>query len=247
VSSFDAPFEAPRDFSPSDDAPVGELDIASALSEGWHATRRNFIPWLGALGLGAFAAALSVVTVLGLFVIVPVLLWGGVLFTLRAVKGEAHVGDVFEGFSRYPSALGAMLGWILLTALIALPGHVVVQMAAFTGSDNGLALLSIGYVIQLGWTFGVVMRFYFAPYFIVEQGVGPVEALRASWRATAEQKLTVALFGLVSGLIVLSGFLVFGVGVIPAMMIVYGAWAAAYRQISCSRGEHEVTPATRAA
>ena len=76
------------------------------------------------------------------------------------------------------------------------------------------------------------IKFSLYPYFIVEKKLGPIEALKASSRATTGAKWDLFLFGLLLGLINLAGMLVFLVGLfatIPTSMV---AFAYVYRRLT---------------
>ncbi|GBE40709.1 hypothetical protein BMS3Bbin09_00595 [bacterium BMS3Bbin09] len=85
------------------------------------------------------------------------------------------------------------------------------------------------------------IQFSLYPYFIVEKKLGPIEALKASSRATMGAKWDLFLFGLLLGLINFAGMLVFLVGLfatIPTSMVAY---AYVYRRLT---GEPEPTGLT---
>jgi uncharacterized membrane protein len=76
------------------------------------------------------------------------------------------------------------------------------------------------------------IQFSLYPYFVVEKRLGPVEALKASSKATKGAKWDLFLFGLILGLINLAGLLVFLVGLfatIPTSMVAY---AYVYRRLA---------------
>ena len=76
------------------------------------------------------------------------------------------------------------------------------------------------------------IQFGLYPYFIVEKKLGPIEALKASSRATMGAKWDLLLFWLVIVLINIAGFFVFVVGLfatIPTSMVAY---AYVYRKLA---------------
>ncbi len=76
------------------------------------------------------------------------------------------------------------------------------------------------------------IKFSLYPYFIVEKKLGPINALKASSRATMGAKWDLLLFGLLLGLINIAGFFVFLVGLfatIPTSMV---ACAYVYRRLT---------------
>ncbi len=90
---------------------------------------------------------------------------------------------------------------------------------------GGVLLLVIPGVI---WA----VKFSLAPYFIVDRNLGPVEALKASSRATEGAKWDLFLFGLLLGLINLAGGLAFIVGLFVTMPVTMLAYAHAYRTLA---------------
>lgn len=230
------PFEAPQagGLGVQRTGTPGVIDPVRAVTEGWESTKRNFGSWLVvgiALGvIGMIATA----TVIGFFVIVPVLLWGGVRFALNAHDGEASIGDGFSGFSRYGEILGSMLVYIILAFLLGLPGSAlsyINMVLGFVGEPSTL-LAIVSPLVSLGWTFGVTARLIYAPFFIVDQDMGAVDALRASWETTRPQILNNILLMLLCIPVLLGGMLLLCVGLIPAMFVCYGAFVAAYRQLT---------------
>lgn len=231
------PFEAPqagggRAF---EGGGAGVLDPVRALTSGWEATKRNIGPWLGITVVGSLLLMVSIATVVGWIVVGPLLLWGAVVFTLNADEGEAQFGDLFSGFSRFGDALGGMLGYIVLTFIVGLPGsalsyaNTAMQM---TSGESNAVLGFLAPVVSLVWTFGVTIRLLYAPYYIVDQGLGPVEALKASWEVTRNQKANNAILVLLFIPVVVVGFLALCVGILPAMWVIYGGLAAGYRQLA---------------
>ncbi len=76
------------------------------------------------------------------------------------------------------------------------------------------------------------IKFSLFPYFIVDKGMGPIEAIKASGNATTDEKLHLFLFGLALGGINVLGALVFFVGLfatIPTSMVAY---AYVYRTLA---------------
>jgi hypothetical protein len=225
------PFEAPQTKGALTDHPTGTLDLGAALSAGWDATWRNFGPWLAVVLIGGVLSMVSVVTVIGIFFVLPVLLWGGVKFTINTVDGQAKVEDLFAGFNDYWKSLGPML--VLMGVYLAV--NIVSQVISFAAGFMGGDVAAAGAGILLILVFLALMilgpRFMFAPYLIVDARYGGIEALGESWRATAHQKLNVVLLQILWVVITILGLLLLIIGVIPATMIVYSTWAAAYRQL----------------
>lgn len=207
---------------------TGAFELGACLSEGWTLTWANFPLWLGAGLVWYLASLLAAMTLLGIPLVLPVLTWGGVLFLLNMVDRRAALRDVFAGFSSYGSVLLTMLALSSLLFLIALAGQSLQLFGALSGR---VEVEVIGALIYLAWFIFVLLRIYFSMFLVVDRGMGAIEALGASWAATRGLTLRLALLALLSTLVFVAGFLVFVIGVIPALVIVYLMWASAYRQI----------------
>lgn len=229
----DNPYEPP-------DAPIaderalaiegtGTFEVGQCMSDAWADTWNFFPLWLGVLLVGFLAFAASLVSVVGVIFVWPVLAWGYTRFYLNMTDQCASFGDLFSGFSNYGVAfVGPLLLGIVLFVL-SLVGNSIQFVGELTGST---AVAGLGLLVSWAWTFGIMVRLYFAFLYLVDRGLGPVEALQASWDCT--QGMTLKLIGLLlmSGLVVLAGLLVFGIGVIPASVMSYLMWTSAYRQIA---------------
>ncbi|MEN8263101.1 MAG: hypothetical protein ABFR82_06525 [Nitrospirota bacterium] len=76
------------------------------------------------------------------------------------------------------------------------------------------------------------VKFSLFPYFLVDKGLGPIEAIKASGEATKDTKMHLFLFGLTLGVLNIAGALVLLVGLfatIPTSMVAY---AYVYRTLS---------------
>jgi uncharacterized membrane protein len=208
---------------------TGRIDLGEAFREAWATTWANFPLLLGVSLMFLVVALLSALTVVGIFLVLPVLAWGGFRFALNVIDGRAETGDLFSGFSDYGRTLGAMLVLMILMALL----YFVGQSLAIAGQLGGSGLVTfVGTIANLVWSLGVMPRLAFVWYYVVDQDLGATEAVQTSWEATRDQKLTCLLLGVVTGLIPVIGVLFLLVGVIPAVMISTLMQAAAYRQLA---------------
>jgi len=209
-------------------AGTGSFDLGLAFNEAWAATWANFGLLLGVGLVGGLLVLASTVTVVGVFLLVPVFAWGGIRFMLNIIDGQAEFADLFCGFQDYGRSLLAMLLLFVLSSLISALG----QALNLIGTAANLPVLeAIGTIVNLAWTFLVMARLNFAWFYAVDQGLGPVEALQASWDATAELKLNCAALIVMSLAVIVIGLLCLIVGVIPASMIAYLLPVSAYRQM----------------
>lgn len=94
-------------------------------------------------------------------------------------------------------------------------------------------------MVAIAWILTVQLRLMFAPYALVDENQGPIEALSASWGITKGRYGALLLLALAGFGVVFVGALALIVGVFPAVVILYLAFAAAYRQMSASSGRGE--------
>ena len=93
----------------------------------------------------------------------------------------------------------------------------------------GFLLLIIPGII---WAIG----FQLAPYFVVDKGMDPLEALKKSWAATRGAKWDLFIFGLLLGLINMLGFLALMVGLLFTLPLSMVAMAYVYRKLAVQAG-----------
>ncbi len=190
----------------------GDFSIGQCLSDAWAATWASFPLWLGVMVMAGFALLLSGITIIGIFVVWPVLLYGGVRFLLRVHDGEAATDDVWSGFQSWGRVLAQGLALMFLMTLLGYVGQIPVLIGTFT--ENAV-LIGVGYLVNLAWTF-IMIRFYFAFFLWVEQDAQPVEALGSSWTMTGPVKWKMIGLVLVMGAIYLAAILPAALVFIPA-------------------------------
>lgn len=213
---------------PFDTQGSGSFEIGRCLSEAWSATWANFPLWLGAMIVSGLAAMLATITVIGFFLVLPVLVWGAVYFGLRMYDGRAEFRDVFAGFSRYGTALLTTLALMVLLFLVGLVGQSVQLVGQFTESE---AVYGVGVLVNLAFALFVTSRLNLAYFFVVDAGLPATEALSRAWEVTRGSVFKVAGLVLLGIPIMIAGFLALVVGAIPAFVIVYLMWVSAYRQL----------------
>ncbi|MBL8617454.1 MAG: hypothetical protein JNM72_17730 [Deltaproteobacteria bacterium] len=114
---------------------------------------------------------------------------GALRFYLAQVRGQdTSLLEVFRGWP-----------WVLPIVL----GNVLVGLAAVASI---LLLFIPMIVLGLGWMFWQA--------FVIDEDMGAVDALTASWRLTKGSKVDLFVFGLVLGLMNLVGMLLCGVGLL---------------------------------
>jgi hypothetical protein len=185
------------------------------------------------LAIGVFLLAmlcflLSALTIVGYFVLVPVLGWGLVKFLLNMRDGDPKVSDLFSGFSNYGVALGRTL---LLALILGLAG-VASESLVFVGQYlKSVPIQGLGWVVYLAAVALVLGRLYFAFFFIVDKDMSAIVALSAAWQATRGKGLKIFALLLVSGLIGALGLLALCIGSLFTLPMSYAMYVSAYRQM----------------
>jgi uncharacterized membrane protein len=126
---------------------------------------------------------------------------------LAAARQQSpQFGDLFSGGGRYLSLMGAtallFLAAILGYMLFIIPGIILLL---------GLCLSS---------------------FYVVDQNMGPIEAMKASWAATSGQKGNIFLFGLLGFLIFLGGCAACYFGIFAATSVLTVSMATIYLRLS---------------
>ncbi len=99
--------------------------------------------------------------------------------------------------------------------------HIVAGIAIGIGF---VLLIVPGVILMLGWSF--------VRYLIVERGLGPINALKESWRITKGHKWQLFLFGLALFGINLLGALAIGIGLLVSVPVTMIAVVHAYRTLA---------------
>jgi uncharacterized membrane protein len=136
---------------------------------------------------------------------------GFIKIWLSAARGQApQFADLFAGGSRFFPLLGTM---------------ILSGLAIFFGF---LLLIVPGVILGLGLSL--------ASYYCVDQRMGPIDAMKASWAATTGQKGKIFLFGLVSVLLIICGYIACICGAFVAIPVVMVGMATIYLRLSGMMG-----------
>jgi hypothetical protein len=124
-------------------------------------------------------------------------IWAGVQFAnLQTVRsGRAEIDDIFAPYRR-----GLL--------------HVVVAQIVTS------ILIGVAFVVLIIPGIVVALRLSFVTLLVVDEGYGPIEATRESWRRTSGYGWTLFGIAILAGPVLVLGVLALVVGVIPAVMVV---------------------------
>lgn len=210
-----------------------KFTIGEALGAGWGAAKQNLgyfiivaiilVVIFGGLDrLAAFLsernAVLSLLAGLLSGVLNLLTQLGFVKIALKCCDAvRPKVGDLFNGV---PLLIKYFIGSVLYGLIIC----------------GGIILLIVPGIV---WA----VKFQFYPYFIMEKGLGPVEALKMSARIANGSKWHLFLFDLVSMGVILLGVLALFVGLIVAIPVVMVGTASIYRKLLAAQQPPEAVPA----
>lgn len=226
----------------------------AALKTGWNLTKEHLIVSLG-LVLGyiiiTFLVELIPSDEWGLISLLLSLsvscVWtlGMTRICTCAVDGEepqfSMFGEVMHRFGSMLLLLLAMYGIILVPVILILIVAIVIgfNVDAIEGLMSSDPYDMIDAIQNMGLFLLFIMipciylslRFIFAPYALVDRGLGVVDSLKTSWTATAPIQGKVFVFMLLIFLANIVGFMCFFVGIIVSMITALYAQAAFYRQV----------------
>lgn len=201
------------------------LSIQDALSVGWERGRKHWGTLVGAL-LAMFVIMIAVA-------VVAQVVFGDAPAVLALAVNLAATGVQFAltlGFLKMTldTARGGAPVFVNLFAYFAaapIVAYFVATLLTVIAVGVGTVLLVIPGILAL-------LAFFFYAYPIVDEGTGPVEAMKKSAEVT--QGSWLPLLGLIFllGLINVAGALALGVGLLLTIPVTWVAMAAAYDQLS---------------
>ncbi len=138
------------------------------------------------------------------------------------------IGMLFDAWDCFWRYLGAGILYSLIMLAVIVPCALAAGLLAAIRFPFLLLL-----IIPVGLVFAVrfAIQFGLCFYFVIDKGLGPVQALKASSRTTMGVKWYLLGFGILCGLINLLGLLCLLVGVFAAYPTVIVASALVYRQL----------------
>ncbi|TET68968.1 MAG: DUF975 family protein [Candidatus Zixiibacteriota bacterium] len=211
-----------------------QLSIGECVSEGWNGLKQNAGAAIGGFVvfclIEAVGGVIPVVNIIFGVLVTPALVGGLMILSLNLARNSSpEVGDIFKGFRKYGSFLGAYWLFALISLLCCIPAFIGVGIDSTRGSE------SFGLTIVLGLVSAVilviVMLRWCMVYYLVAEGSGVTEAFTKSSKITEGYRGTIFLLGIVNFLIIIAGLLVLGVGYFVAAPIAMIAFASAYTRL----------------
>jgi thioredoxin 1 len=169
---------------------------------------------------------------LGLALLIETVVWIG--FTKMSLsfcdKERPRFGLLFDASGCFLKCIGAGILMILCIggalAVCVVPG--ILLSALLRTPFVMFPVFCIGGIIVAV----VSVKLSLCLYFVIDMGMGPVKALKASSRTTMDAKWNLWLFSIVCGLVNVAGFLCFIVGLVVTVPTVMIAMAYVYRRLS---------------
>ncbi len=231
------------------------VNPTAAVKTGWSLTKEHLIVSLGLiLGYCVVNMLMGFLPAEGIMSLVSSLLtlaissaWtlGMTRITICAVDGEEPQFSMFgEAMHRFGSMVLLMLA---LFGIMMVPIIVILIIALILGfnvdalegivSSNPYEMMEA--MQSMGMLFLLIMipciylgiRFIFAPYVLVDRGLGVIDSIKASWTASAPIQGRILVFMLLIFLAYIIGFVCFFVGLFISTITALYAQAAFYRQV----------------
>ncbi|MFA5898433.1 MAG: DUF975 family protein [Hyphomicrobium sp.] len=207
------------------------LSIGDCIRFGWETFKQR--PWFL---IGTCFLAMLITSIPGLFQPTPEFAPDGTL-----IEHPLTVYDGIVGLISVAVSIFVAIGLVTFS----LRAHDNIQGAQVSDLWNpgpfwrflGAHILT-GIAVGLGFVAfivpGVILAagLAFVPYLVIERGLGPIEAIKESWRITKGHKWPLFLLMLSLAGICLLGLLALVVGVFVALPIVLLAFAHAYRTLA---------------
>jgi hypothetical protein len=140
--------------------------------------------------------------------------------------------NAWDCFWRYIGT-GILYGLIIAGAFIACVLPLTLLSGAIGVPCLAFVFLTVGFIIATILS----IKFSLCFYFVIDKGLGPINALRASGRTTTGAKGSLFIFGILCSLINILGLLCLGVGLFATIPTVMVAMALVYRQLSAQTPE----------
>jgi uncharacterized membrane protein len=170
-----------------------------------------------------------------------------------ALQGMVAAGVLQEGTTEYFAVYVPvnLIGFVISTFFLAGQLKIFCAVARglpgnfgdlFAGGSSFFPLLASQFLVGLAIGFGTLALIVpgvilacglvFSQYYVVDAGMGPIEAMKESWRATTGHKASIFLLGLASIAVVMVGLLACCVGALVALPVCWMALTIVYLRIS---------------
>lgn len=204
-----------------------------AVKFGWNSMKSNFWFFVGIFIVGGLAMVLPTALMLALE-------YMGRQSSVSMVALRAYLSSFLQVVSWVVNLIIGM-GYITI-ALKLVDGQKPAFKDLFTSIKHFFSFLLVnlcyGVIVFVGILLLIVpgimwaLKFQLAPYFVIDRGLDPITALKASAVATKGAKVELLLFGILLQFINAAGFLVILLGLFATIPTTMVALAHMYRQLS---------------
>jgi membrane-anchored glycerophosphoryl diester phosphodiesterase (GDPDase) len=188
---------------------------------------------------------------MAVMVVIYLISMGGILFSVFSKESLEYVNDPFAIYSSMSSLQFIIEILFLFLGFYFGIGFCRMSIRAVDGETPGVSAFKIPFTMFLNTFVGellvcilcsigiflciipgiyLIIRLMFTPYYIIDQGCGPIEGISRSWEKTKGNELDLFLFLLVLMLINVIGALLCGIGLLITYPVTYVAVALAYRR-----------------
>ena len=194
--------------------------ISESIKEAWKVFKKDWIlvlavqllPIAVAIVFTMFTndadqeSSLSIVLTLAYLLVQLVVSMGVIKAYLNITRGKKVTKETFT--SQFPNILSYLAAQILMI-LIILGGFILLIIPGFYFS----------------------LKFMFTPYLVIDKKMGPIEALKASGKITHGIKWDIVGFMVATTLLMYSGVLALGVGLIVTIPVATLAYTVLYNRV----------------
>jgi len=235
----------------------GSYNLDRTFALAWKGFRDNIGLGIGYTMLCGLLILVSFLSCVGIIFSAPHLVASGTIVGLLMVRGQVEIGDMFRPFRQYGSVLGAFLLIYIASQLIALvfagPSYALTlssidwtalqQMPTdervdtivkdFANAQNSAAHTLTSFLS----VFGVPVSLYISGRMllvyplIVERGYGAIAAIKTSWNVTQVHQWNLMLLMFINGLVLASGIIACGFGLVMSIPFSFALSGAAIYQL----------------
>lgn len=219
----------------------GVIDPTGCIGNGWNLVKEKYGLYFGVCFLGVLM--ISCIPCINFFILGPIT--GGIYYILlRDMRGEPiDFGMLFKGFEKFlplmvvgliqsiPAIISQIIQYTFdLGRLFATVGGDRSSEASAIAGALGIMSFVVAFIflfIHIIWA----ILFWFAVPIVLENDIGPIDALKLSVKAASANVGTLILLGLLLILIMLGGTLALCIGLLFVLPVLYASNAFAYRQV----------------
>jgi hypothetical protein len=237
------------------------FSYSGALGFGWSVMKDNFLFFLGVIVVSTLLSSLGQILrevmkrhpevipqavlqaippfwffamVAVSFIIVIIVGIGLTKITLSFCDGlKPNFGTLFNGLDCFWRYIGAGLLYVLIIGGASMACILLFTLPSNVMGCSFSAYLAFPFFAAIFIPIAILsIKFSLCFYFVVDKGLGPIKALKASSRATRGAILSLFVFGILCGLVNFLGALCFLIGLFATIPTVMVAIAFVYRQLS---------------